>query len=67
MSRLTRRRFVQLAAAGLGATAASGIHADFVIAGTKSSPRVLGANDKIRVAVAGIHGRGGRILASMPI
>ena len=59
MSRLTRRRFVQLAAAGLGATAASGIHADFVIAGTKSSPRVLGANDKVRVAVAGIHGRGG--------
>ena len=59
MSRLTRRRFVQLAAAGLGATAASGIHADFVIAGTKSSRRVLGANDTIRVAVAGIHGRGG--------
>ena len=59
MSRLTRRRFVQLAAAGLGATAASGIHADFVIAGTKSSRRVLGANDTVRVAVAGIHGRGG--------
>ena len=59
MSRLTRRRFVQLAAAGLGATAAGGIHADFVIAGTKSSRRVLGANDTIRVAVAGIRGRGG--------
>ncbi len=59
MSRLTRRRFVQLAAAGLGATAASGIHADFAIGGTKSSPRILGANDTIRVAVAGIHGRGG--------
>ena len=59
MSRLTRRRFVQLAAAGLGATAASGIHADFVIAGTKSSRRVLGANSTVRVAVAGIHGRGG--------
>ena len=58
MSRLTRRRFVQLAAAGLGATAAGGIHADFVIAGTKSSRRVLGANDTIRVAVAGIHSRG---------
>ena len=68
MSRLTRRRFVQLAAAGLGATAASGIHADFVIAGTKSSRRVLGANDTVRVAVAGIHGRGaGRISVSMPI
>jgi len=55
---LTRRRFVQLAA-GLGATAASGFHANYVIAGTKSSGRVLGANDKVRVAVAGIHGRGG--------
>ena len=58
MSRLTRRRFVQLAAAGLGA-AAGGIHGDFVIAGTKSSRRVIGANDTVRVAVAGIHGRGG--------
>jgi len=57
-SQLTRRRFVQLAA-GLGATAASGFHANFIIAGTKSSGRVLGANDTVRVAVAGIHGRGG--------
>jgi predicted dehydrogenase len=64
MSRLTRRRFVQLAAAGLGATAASGIHANFVIAGTKSSGKVVGANDKIRVAVAGIHGRGGEHISS---
>jgi predicted dehydrogenase len=55
MSKLTRRRFVQLAAAGLGA---AGIHANFVIAGTKSSGKVVGANDKIRVAIAGIHGRG---------
>ena len=59
MSRLTRRRFIQLTAASLGAAAGSGIHADFVIAGTKSSGRVLGANDRVRVAVAGIHGRGG--------
>jgi len=29
------------------------------IAGTKSSGRVLGANDAIRIAVAGLHGRGG--------
>ncbi|MGO9114226.1 MAG: Gfo/Idh/MocA family protein [Thermoguttaceae bacterium] len=57
MSRLTRRRFVQLAA-GLGATAAGRFHADFVIAGTKSSPRVLGANNRIRVAVAGLNQRG---------
>ena len=59
MFQLTRRRFVQLAAAGLGATAASGVHANFVIAGTKSSRPVLGANETIRVAVAGINGRGG--------
>jgi predicted dehydrogenase len=59
MSQLSRRRFVQLAATGLGATLASGIHPNFVVAGTKSSRKVIGANDTIRVAVAGIHGRGG--------
>jgi predicted dehydrogenase len=57
MTRLTRRRFVQLAAAGLGA--AGGINADFVVAGTKSSPKVIGANEKVRVAVCGLNGRGG--------
>jgi hypothetical protein len=30
----------------------------FHIAGTKASGRVLGANDTIRVGVAGIHGQG---------
>src|SRR4051812_35418033 len=30
----------------------------FTIAGTKVSGRVLGANDVIRVGVAGIHGQG---------
>src|SRR6187431_840167 len=30
----------------------------FTIAGTKASGRVLGANDVIRVGVAGIHGQG---------
>jgi predicted dehydrogenase len=57
MTRLTRRRFVQLAAASLGA--AGGINANFVVAGTKSSPRIIGANEKVRVAICGIHGRGG--------
>jgi predicted dehydrogenase len=57
MTHITRRRFVQIAAAGLGA-AAGGVSADFVVAGTKSSAKVVGANDKIRVAVAGINGRG---------
>jgi predicted dehydrogenase len=50
MSRLSRRRFLQrtLAAA-----------ATVTIAGTKSTGRVLGANDTIRLGVAGLHGRGG--------
>jgi predicted dehydrogenase len=50
MSHLSRRRFLtrSLAAAGAG----------FAIGGTKSSGRVLGANDTIRIAVAGINGRG---------
>jgi predicted dehydrogenase len=33
--------------------------ASITIAGTKSSGRVLGANDTIRIAVAGLNGRGG--------
>src|SRR5260370_23629996 len=33
--------------------------ASITIAGTKSSGRVLGANEAIRVGVAGLHGRGG--------
>ena len=40
----------------LGAWAAFGL---FTIAGTKASGRVLGANDAIRIGVAGINGRGG--------
>jgi predicted dehydrogenase len=58
MTRISRRRFVQLATAGLG-TAAAGINSSFVVAGTKSSPKVVGANDKIRVAICGLNGRGG--------
>jgi predicted dehydrogenase len=52
-SHLSRRQFVgsSLSAAGVGAS--------FAIGGTKSSGRVLGANDAIRLAVAGLHGRGG--------
>ncbi len=30
----------------------------FVLSGTKASGRVLGANDRVRIAVAGINGRG---------
>ncbi|HEY2838279.1 MAG TPA: Gfo/Idh/MocA family oxidoreductase [Pirellulales bacterium] len=52
MSRKTRRTFLKTSLAatwGLGA---------FTISGTKSSGRVLGANDTIRMAIAGLNGRG---------
>ncbi len=52
MTRQTRRSFLKK-------TAAAGVAATFTVAGTKASGRVLGANDTIRIGVAGIHGRGG--------
>jgi predicted dehydrogenase len=52
MSKLTRRRFVQSAAA------ASAVFPLFTVAGTKASGKVIGANDTIRLGVAGINGRG---------
>ncbi len=52
MSRFNRRTFLKSAAA------ASTVFPLFTIAGTKSSGRVIGANDTIRLGVAGIHGRG---------
>jgi predicted dehydrogenase len=50
---LSRRQFMNrsLAAAGVGAS--------FAIGGTKSSGRIIGANDTIHLAVAGLNGRGG--------
>ncbi|MSR31709.1 MAG: Gfo/Idh/MocA family oxidoreductase [Gemmataceae bacterium] len=50
MRNLNRRQFTASALA----TAAT-----ITIAGTKSSGKVLGANDTVRVAVAGLNGRGG--------
>lgn len=52
MSRHTRRTFLKRAAATAGAATT------FAIAGVSASGRVLGANDRVRVAVAGINGRG---------
>jgi predicted dehydrogenase len=52
MSRLNRRKFLQTSAA------ASTAFSLFTIAGTKASGKVLGANDAVRVGVAGIRGRG---------
>ena len=53
MARGTRRQF-------LGQSlAAAGVAFGFAIGGTKSSGRILGANDTIRLGVAGLNGRGG--------
>ena len=52
MKRISRRTVLK-------AAAASTIFPAFTISGTKASGRVIGANDTIRVAVAGINGRGG--------
>jgi predicted dehydrogenase len=49
MARLNRRQF-------LSSTLATA--ATVTIAGTKSSAKVMGANDRIRIAVAGLNGRG---------
>ena len=49
MSRLTRRRFLKDTVAAA---------ATITLAGTKSSGKVLGANDAIRIGVAGINSRG---------
>ncbi|HEY2784345.1 MAG TPA: Gfo/Idh/MocA family oxidoreductase [Fimbriiglobus sp.] len=46
MSSLSRRQFLAAAAT-------------VAVAGTKSSAKVLGANDRVRIAVAGLNGRGG--------
>jgi predicted dehydrogenase len=39
-------------------TVAGSAFAAFALSGTKASGRVLGANDRVRIAVAGIHGHG---------
>ncbi len=49
MSRTTRRSFLQTSCA---------IGASFAIGGTKSSGDIIGANDRLRIAVIGLNGRG---------
>ena len=51
MSQLNRRHFLKQALATGAATA--------LVSGTRSSARIIGANDKLRIAVAGVNGRGG--------
>jgi predicted dehydrogenase len=52
MNQITRRDFLKRTAA------AAATFPLFTVAGTKAAGRVLGANDVIRVGVAGIHGQG---------
>ena len=54
MSRRTRRQFL-----GQSLAAAAGASFGFAISGTRSSGRIIGANDTIRLGVAGLNGRGG--------
>ncbi len=51
MSRITRRGFIQATSVAAGTS--------FLITGTKASGNIKGANDRIRIAVAGLNGRGG--------
>jgi len=51
MLRPNRRTFLKRAAR-------AGVATTLMIAGTRASGRVLGANDRVRIAVAGINGRG---------
>ena len=48
MSYISRRQFMKSSAAG----------ASLLLYGSKASARVIGANDRLRIAVAGVHGRG---------
>ena len=50
MSRVTRRRFLE-------SSVATG--AGLILIGTKASGNIQGANDRVRIAVAGLNGRGG--------
>ena len=75
MSRQTRRAFLKTAAAGaaLTLTGASAFAQDSTKKKKKSKPKIsdkiIGANERVRVGVAGINGRGGNHIsefASMP-
>jgi predicted dehydrogenase len=50
MNLITRRSFIQKSALAAGSMA--------LISGTSSSARVIGANNRLRIAVAGLNGRG---------
>src|SRR5690554_1488252 len=48
MSQITRRNFLQSSAVGAG----------LILTGTAASGTVLGANDRLRIGVVGLNGRG---------
>lgn len=52
MTRKTRRQFLKSSSAIVAGSS-------FLITGTKASGKILGANDRVRIAVAGLNGRGG--------
>ena len=51
MSRITRRQFIK-------STGSAVAGASLILCGTRASGAVMGANDRLRIAVAGLHGRG---------
>ena len=51
MSRISRRRFLATTSAAAGAS--------LLITGTRAAGNFQGANDRVRIAVAGLNGRGG--------
>ena len=53
MSKLNRRSFLKNSALTVGATSV------FAISGTSASGQILGANDRVQLAVAGVGSRGG--------
>jgi predicted dehydrogenase len=55
MNPITRRLFLKQTALSAGAYA--------LVSGTSSSAKVIGANDRLRIAVAGCHGRGNAHIA----
>ena len=51
MSNMNRRRFLQTSSAVAGGS--------LLLGGTQASGKVIGANDRVRIAVVGLNGRGG--------
>jgi len=56
MSKLNRRSFLKSSALTVGAASV------FAISGTSASGQILGANDRVRIAIAGAGGRGGELI-----